>query len=317
MISLPAIRTCRPSLLLWLAGLVGALLVVGSARAQDATTIAQAKDALEAARSTRAVRVLAAPELDTAERALERALAARDTGRAEDEVSHLAYLAEQRAEIASLRAEQRRVAQALASLSETHALLAKARRLEAAAAKQRALELTQRLKWFDVQEDRHKLLLTPHEDWFDIGLMPARHAARAIAEAARLLGELPERQVVVLGYAMRAAPPHGAVQSSGAASGEAPAQLATRYQEGVTPKTVAERDDVGCVRADIVRAFLISNGVDPRRIVATCIARQDVLEPSAQQAGLPAGETAIAILPENGSGSASTIEKAGPPSAAP
>jgi Domain of unknown function (DUF4398) len=315
MIRLPAITTCRRSLLLWLASLVG-LMLVGPAKAQDATTIAQANDALEAARSTRAVRSLAAPELDAAERALERALAARAAGDSEDEVSHLAYVAERRAAIAHLRAEQRRVAQALASLSETHALLEEARALEVAAAKQRALELAQRLKRFEVQEDRHGLLLTPREHWFDSGLMPARHAARAIAEAARLLGELPERQVVVLGYAMREAPPHRAVQSSGAASAQAPTQLAAQYQEGVTPETVADRDDFGCVRADVVRAFLISNGVDPRRISATCIAPQGVLQASAQPVGLPAGETAIAILPENGSGPASTIEKAGPVSAA-
>jgi len=314
MIHLPAITTCRRSRLLWLAGLVG-LMLVGSAKAQDATTIAQAKDALEAARSTRAVRALATPELDAAEQALERALAARDAGDSEDEVSHLAYVAERRATIARLRAEQRRVAQALASLSETHALLAEARALEVAAAKQRALELAQRLKRFEVQEDQHGLLLTPRQHWFDTGLMPARHAARAIAEAALLLGKLPERQVVVLGYAMREAPPHGAVQS-GAASAQAPTQLAAQYQEGVTPETVADRNDFGCVRADVVRAFLISNGVDPRRIVATCVAPQDVLEASAQPGEPPAGETAIAILPENGSGPASMIEKAGPASAA-
>jgi Domain of unknown function (DUF4398) len=315
MILRSAIRTCRRSLLLWLAGLVG-LMLVGSASAQDATTIAKARDALEAARSTRAVRLLAAPELDAAERALEHALAVQDAGQAPDEVLHLAYLADRRAAIARMRAEERRIGQALASLSEAHALLAEARALEAAAAKRRALELAQRLKRFDVREDRHGLLLTPREHWFDTGLMPTRRAARAIAEAARLLGELPERQVVVLGYAMREAPLHDVVQSSGAASGEAPAQLAARYQAGVTPKPAADRDDLGCARADVVRAFLISNGVDPRRIIASCIPPQGALEAAAQPAGLSAGETAIAILPEDGPGPASTIEKAGPASAA-
>jgi outer membrane protein OmpA-like peptidoglycan-associated protein len=305
MILLPASSTCRRRPLLWLAALALALLLFGPARAQDATSIAQARDALEAARSTRAVRVLAAPELDAAERALEHALAAQDAGQAEGEVSHLAYLAERRAAIARMRAEERRIAQALASLSETHALLAAARALAAAAAKQRALELAKRLKRFEAREDRDGLVLTPREPWFDTGVMPARHAARAIAEAARLLGELPERQVVVLGYAMRGAP-----------SGTAPAQLPARYQEGATSKTVADWDDLGCVRADVVRAFLISNGVDPRRISATCIAPQDVLEASAQPVGLPAGEAAIAIMPENGSGPAPTNENPGPASAA-
>jgi OOP family OmpA-OmpF porin len=311
MILLPALTTRRRRRRLWLAGLVGVMLA-GSAGAQDAATIAQANDALEAARSMRAVRALAATELDAAERALERALAARDAGQAEAEVSHLAYLAEQRAAIARLRAEQRQIAPALASLSETHALLAAARALEVAAAKQRAFELAQRLKRFEVREDRHGLLLTPRERWFDTGPMPAPHGARAIAEAARLLGELPERQVVVLGYAMREALPRGAIQSSGAVS----MQLAAQYQESVTPGTVVDRDDVGCVRADVVRAFLVSNGVDPRRISTTCIAPQDMLAASAQPVGLPAGETAIAIMPENGSGPAPINENAGPASAA-
>jgi OmpA-OmpF porin, OOP family len=315
MIPSPAITTRRRSRLLWLAGLVGVMLA-GSAGAQDATTIARARDALEAARSTRAVRALAATELDAAERALERATAARDAGQAEDEVSHLAHLAEQRAAIARLRAEQRRVALTLASLSETHALLAEARALEVAAAKQRALELAQRLKRFDVRENGHGLLLTPRERWFDTGLMPTWHAARAIAEAARLLAELLERQAVVQGYAMREGLPHGAMQSSGAASGAVPMRLAAKYQESVTPGIAADRDDIGCVRADVVRAFLISNGVDPRRIVATCIAPQDALEASAQPGVLPAGETAIAIMPENGASPAPTNEQAGPGSTA-
>jgi hypothetical protein len=77
MILLPALTTRRRRRLLWLAGLVG-LMLAGSAGAQDATTIAQANDVLEAARSMRAVRALAATELDAAERALERAIAARD-----------------------------------------------------------------------------------------------------------------------------------------------------------------------------------------------------------------------------------------------
>jgi OmpA-OmpF porin, OOP family len=315
MIPSPAITTRRRSRLLWLAGLVGVMLA-GSAGAQDATTIARARDALEAARSTRAVRALAATELDAAERALERATAARDAGQAGDEVSHLAYLAEQRAAIARLRAEQRRVALTLASLSETHALLAEARALEVAAAKQRALELAQRLKRFDVRENGHGLLLTPRERWFDTGLMPTWHAARAIAEAARLLAELPERQAVVQGYAMREGLPHGAMQSSGAASGAVPMRLAAQYQESVTPGVAPDRDDIGCVRADVVRAFLISNGVDPRRIAATCIAPQDALEASAQPGVLPAGETAIAIMPENGASPAPTNEQAGPGSTA-
>jgi outer membrane protein OmpA-like peptidoglycan-associated protein len=304
----PAAVTPGRRLLPWLAGLIGALLLVGSAGAQDALTIAQAQDALEAARSMRAVRALAAPELDAAEQAFLRALAARDAGLPRSEVEHLAYLAERRAAIARIHARQRQTARALQSLSAIHARITEARAVEAAAAERRTRQLAQRLTRFDVRADQGGLLLTPRERWFEAGLVPARGAVRAIAEAARLLGELPEREVVVLGHAMRGTPA-GAMQGSHAGSGATLPQLPARYQaEEVSQRAAAEGDDLGCARADVVRAFLISNGVDPRRIVATCLAPQDALPASmAAMAGPSAGETAIAVLPEDGHARAPTI----------
>jgi hypothetical protein len=278
---------------IWLAGLFWALLLIGPAGAQDATTIAQAQAALEAARSTRVVRVLAAPELDAAEEALERALAARDAGQPRAEVEHLAYLALRRAAIARMHARERQIARALKSLSAAQALIAETRALEAELAERRARALAQRLARFDVQADRQGLLLTPRERWFEIDLTPAPRALRALAEAARLLGELLEREVVVLGYAARAVPPMEAV-----------GPLPAHYQEaGTASQTAIDRDDLGCARADVVRAFLISHGVDPRRIVVRCVAPAGALEGSTAQTAAPsAGATAIAILPEHGSG---------------
>ena len=114
-----------------LAYLIGVLLLAGPAGAQDAATIAQAQAALEAARSMRAVRALAAPELDAAEEALERALAARDAGQPRGEVEHLAYLAERRAAIARMHARERQIARALRRLSAAHALIEETRAPEA------------------------------------------------------------------------------------------------------------------------------------------------------------------------------------------
>jgi outer membrane protein OmpA-like peptidoglycan-associated protein len=307
---LPAIGTGGRWLLLLGLALVGALLV-GPVKAQDATTIAQAQAALEAARSTRAVRALAAPELDAAERALERALAARDAGRAPAEVEHLAYLAERRAAVARMRAEERLSALALRSLSATHALISEARAAEAEAAERRALQLARRLQRFDVRPDRHGLLLTPRERWFAGDLAPARRAVLAIAEAARLLGALPEREAAVLGYAMRGAP-----AQDGASSGAAAAWLPAGHREVLASPTAAGPDDLGCVRADVVRALLISHGVDPRRIVARCVLPQGALGTAEPVAALPAGETAMAILPHGSSARAPTIGQAVPGSAA-
>jgi outer membrane protein OmpA-like peptidoglycan-associated protein len=286
----------RPRFLcLWLAGCVGALLFTGSA-AHAATTIAEAQAAVEAARSTRAVRALAAPELDAAERALERALAARDAGQARAEVEHLAYLAERRAAIARMQAKERQIARALRSLSATHAMITEARALEAAAVQRRTLALAQRLQRFEVRPDGGGLLLTPRAAWFEAGLAPSPQARRAAAEAAALLAKLPERKVEVRGYATRPAS-HAAMRVDGAGA-PAPDQPAVPpAAAAATPAT--DPNDPACVRAEIVRAFLISHGVDPRRVVATCVAAAGGLETSpASPAGPSAGETAIAILPE-------------------
>ena len=253
------------------------------------------------------MRALAAPELDAAEEALERALAARDAGRPQAEIEHFAYLALRRAAIARMHARERQIALALKSLSAAHAVIDETRALEAAAAERRARALAQRLARFDVQDDGEVLLLTPRERWFETDLAPAPRALRALAEAARLLGELPEREVMVLGYAARRAP-HAAAQGRGAGT-EAAGQLPANDREpDVAAQIGIDRDDLGCARADVVRALLISHGVDPRRIVARCVAPQDALPAStAQVAGPSAGATAIAILPENGSAWAPTI----------
>jgi outer membrane protein OmpA-like peptidoglycan-associated protein len=288
----PALSTIgRRVLALWLVCLMH---LAGPARAQDATTIAQARNALEAARSTRAVRAYAAPELNMAEFALERALTALEADMPRSEIEHLAYLAQQRAAIAQMYAEERQSARRLETLSATRALILEARVLETAADERRARELAQQLERFDARADEHGLLLTPRVPWFETGLMPARRAVRAIAEAASLLGKLPERDVVVTGYAAHAA-----------------------AGDGVTPTSLADRADLGCARADVVRAFLISNGVDPRRIVATCIAPQATRDSSATATDAPPdGETTIAILPEGGSAWTPTIGPAMAPGSA-
>lgn len=303
--------------LFWLAALTGALLIgpvlTGPAGAQDAASIVQAEAALEAARSSRPVRALAAPELDAAEAALGRALAARDAGSPQGEVGHLAYLAERRAAIARMHARERQVARALETLSTTRDLIAKARALEAAAAERRALGLAQRLARFDVRAAGQGLLLMPRERWFEADLAPTPRARRAIAEAAGLLGELPGREVVVLGYAVRTAP-QAAARDGGAGTEAIVPATAGRPAgpDGTSP--VGERDDLGCVRADVVRAGLISHGVDPRRIAVRCVAPPDAPEASPAQTEAPsAGEIAITILPEDGPAATPMIGRATDP----
>ncbi len=286
---------------LCIAGLCAALCLAEPVGAQETVTIIQARSALEEARSDRAVRALAASELDAAEQALERATAASDASRPASEVGHLAYLAQRRAAIARMQARQRRATRALDALSATHSLIQEARALEAAAAEQRVLDLAAGLKRFEVQADRHGVLLMPRRPWFETDLRPARHAVRAMAEAARLLDRLPDRQVVVVGYAARrdAFPDRGGVQVARMAAAPADHDPGSDTSSDL-PGGVADGDDVGCARADVVRAFLISNGVDPRRIVTSCVVPDAVAEPSSGSVKRPsAGETVIAILSKN------------------
>jgi outer membrane protein OmpA-like peptidoglycan-associated protein len=284
-------------LVLCFAGVCATLCLAEPALAQETITIIQARSALEDARSDRAVRALAASELDAAEQALEQAIAASDASRPAGEVGHLAYLAERRAAIARMQARQRRATRALDALSATHSLIQEARALEAAAADQRTRELAAGLKRFEVQADQHGVLLMPRRPWFETDLRPARHAVRAMVEAARLLDRLPDRQVVVVGYAARrgASPERGRDQVARRAAAPVDHDPGSDISSGA-----ADGDDVGCARADVVRAFLISNGVDPRRIVTSCVVPDAMAEPSSGSVKRPlAGETSIAILSRN------------------
>jgi outer membrane protein OmpA-like peptidoglycan-associated protein len=291
----------RGALFLGLVGLCAVLCLAEPALAQETVTIIEARSALDEARSDRAVRALAASELDAAEQALEQATAASDADRPASEVGHLAYLAERRAAIARMQARQRRATRALDALSATHSLIQEARALEAAAAGQRTRELAAGLKRFEVQADQHGVVLMPRRPWFETDLKPTRHAVQAIAEAARLLDRLPDRQVVVVGYAASrgSSPERGrdlVARRAAAPAGHDPViDIASDMPGGV-----ADGDDLGCARADVVRAFLISNGGDPRRIVTSCVVPDAASEPSSGSAKRPlAGETSIAILPRN------------------
>lgn len=120
-------------------GLCGLLLALPTepARCQGpvADPIDRARNALEAARSERAVRALAAAQLDAAEQALERALAALEAQQPHAEIEHLAYLAERRATIARLHARQRQAERERMDLSAAYGLTLEARPLAAGTAR--------------------------------------------------------------------------------------------------------------------------------------------------------------------------------------
>jgi outer membrane protein OmpA-like peptidoglycan-associated protein len=270
------IRTRRRVLMICLCGLLLALSTE-PARGQDpmVDAIGRARNALDAARSERAVRALAAAPLDVAEQALERALAALEAKQPRIEIEHLAYLAERRAAIAQLYARKRRAERELIDLSAAYGPSLEERLRESQAAERRTRQLAGKLQRFDVRESTRGLVLTPREPWFDDDMALAWRGARAITEAAALLGELPDPAVVVEGYADAVAP-DGPVTDDSAAAADG---------------------DVACARADVVRAFLISHGIDPRRIAATCSGKRAARHmPAAASSRHMSGNAEISIL---------------------
>ena len=270
------IRTRRRVLMICLCGLLLALSTE-PARGQDPMVdpIGRARNALDGARSERAVRALAAAPLDVAEQALERALAALEAKQPRIEIEHLAYLAARRAAIAQLYARERRAERELIDLSAAYGPSLEERLRESQAAERRTRQLAGKLQRFDVRESTRGLVLTPREPWFDDDMALAWRGARAITEAAALLGELPDPAVVVEGYADAVAP-DGPVTDDSAAAADG---------------------DVACARADVVRAFLISHGIDPRRIAATCSGKRAARHmPAAASSRHMSGNAEISIL---------------------
>jgi outer membrane protein OmpA-like peptidoglycan-associated protein len=243
------ILACRRALVICLCGLLLALRTE-PAHCQNpvADPIGRARSALEAARSERAVRALAPAQLDAAEQAFGTALAALEAQQPQVEIEHLAYLAERRATIARLHARERQAEQELIDLSAAYGPILETRLRESAAAERRTRQLAGKLQRFEVRESARGLALTPREPWFDDDVILGWRGARAIAEAAALLAELPDPAVVVEGYADAVVPEEPVADS-----------VAT-----------ADQRAAACARAEAVRAFLISHGIDPRRIRATC-----------------------------------------------
>ena len=114
-----------------------------------------------------------------------------------------------------------------------------------------------------------------------------------MSEAAELLGRLSQRKVVVLGYEAGRAQDDVPVS----ASSSAPSVQALQALASTAPNPAASEADLVCARAEVIRALLISNGVDPRRIAATCLPSDSTSLGAVNPDTHSEGETVIAILP--------------------
>jgi OmpA-OmpF porin, OOP family len=218
-----------------LAGVVviGAAALLAACAGRSTESLEEARSAVAAARADEDVVARAPEQLAEAEQALERAEGAARGGADEDELDHLAYLAEQRAETAQALADERVALAQLEQLGEERdALLIEARDrhidvLETELAALRA-----------ERTDRGLVVTLSDEILFDVDQAELKPGGmQQLARVSEFLREHPDRNVVIEGHTDSTAP--------------------DTYNLALSQR-----------RAHAVEDFLITQGVEPTRISA-------------------------------------------------
>jgi OmpA-OmpF porin, OOP family len=218
-----------------LAGVVviGAAALLAACAGRSTESLEEARSAVAAARADEDVVARAPEQLAEAEQALERAEGAARGGADEDELDHLAYLAEQRAETAQALADERVALAQLEQLGEERdALLIEARDrhidvLETELAALRA-----------ERTDRGLVVTLSDEILFDVDQAELKPGGmQQLARVSEFLRQNPDRNVVIEGHTDSTAP--------------------DTYNLALSQR-----------RAHAVEDFLITQGVEPTRISA-------------------------------------------------
>jgi OmpA-OmpF porin, OOP family len=218
-----------------LAGIVvissAALLAACAGRSSE--SLEEARRAVAAARADQEVVAQAPEPLAEAEQALDRAESAFGGGADQDEVDHLAYLAEQRAGTAQALADERVALAEIEQLGEERdALLIEAREREI-----RVLE-TELAELRADRTERGLVVTLSDEILFDVDQAELKPGGmQQLARVAEFLREHPDRNVLIEGHTDSTAP--------------------DAYNLALSQR-----------RANAVEDFLISQGVDPTRIGA-------------------------------------------------
>jgi OmpA-OmpF porin, OOP family len=213
--------------------LIGAAALVAACAGRSSESLEQARSAVAAARADQEVVVHAPEQLAEAEAALDRTERAFRDGADQDEVDHLAYLAEQRAGFAQAHADERVALADIERLSEERDdLLLDARDREI-----RVLET----ELAELRADRTErgLVVTLSDDiLFDVDEAELKPGGmQQLARVAEFLREHPDRNVLVEGHTDSTAP--------------------DEYNLALSQR-----------RANAVEEFLIAQGVEPTRIAA-------------------------------------------------
>jgi OmpA-OmpF porin, OOP family len=212
---------------------ISSAALVAACAGRSTESLEEARSAVAAARADDAVVAQAPEQLAEAEQALDQAESAARGTADQDEVDHLAYLAEQRAETAQALADERVALAEMEQLGEERdALLIEARErhidvLEAELAELRA-----------DRTERGLVVTLSDEILFDVDQSDLKPGGmQQLARVAEFLREHPDRNVLIEGHTDSTAP--------------------DTYNLALSQR-----------RANAVEDFLITQGVEPTRISA-------------------------------------------------
>jgi OmpA-OmpF porin, OOP family len=213
---------------------IGSAALLAACAGRSSESMEQARSAVAAARADQEVVAQAPEQLAEAEQALDQAESAFRGGADQDEVDHLAYLAEQRAGIAQALAEERMALAEIEQLGEQReGLLVEAREREI-----RVLE-TELAELRADRTDRGLVVTLTDDVLFDVDQAELKPGGmQRLARVSEFLRQNPDRNVLIEGHTDSTAP--------------------DAYNLALSQR-----------RANAVEDFLITQGVDPTRISAT------------------------------------------------
>lgn len=208
------------------------LLALAACAGRPSEPLEQARASVGAIQNDGDVREHAAVQLDQAEGALQRLEAAWEEDEPGEEIEHLAYVTQRRVAVAEARAEEGMAQEEMDRLAEARGqVVLQAREREVATLEQRLAEL-------QAKPTERGLVLTLGDILFEVdGTDLAPGGIQQLTRLADALRTEPERNIVIEGH----------TDSTG---------------------TDAYNNNLSQQRAFSVEDFLISQGLDPRRIVS-------------------------------------------------
>jgi OmpA-OmpF porin, OOP family len=244
---------------------IGSAALLAACAGRSSASLEEARSAVAAAGADQEVAAQAPESLAEAEQALDRAESAFGAGADQDEVDHLAYVAERRAGVAQALADERVALAELEQLGEERdALLIDARERQI-----RVLE-TELAELRADHTERGLVVTLADEVLFDVDQSELKPGGmQQLARVAEFLRQNPDRNVLIEGHTDSTAP--------------------DSYNLALSQR-----------RANAVEDFLITQGVDPTRILATGYGEQLPIASNATAAGRQANRRVEIVVLDAG-----------------